>query len=142
MLWSELPRDIPSHNHFPRYGPMFELVSKQKKNEIFSSYSYSKTGLSPDKERCDGEIELCHELSDADQQVLKEANRAIELTTLYIDRQREKKAPQKSSFCFDGAMEHDEAMLDGSQRKKKRCNSRGGRRHKRKKTRPMHSNTA
>ena len=134
MLWSELPRDIPSHDYFPRYGPMFELVSEQKKTQIFSSYSSSKTTHSSDEEICGEKIETYHEVTDSDRQVLREANRAIELSILYIDRQREKKTPQKSSFRFDAVMEHDEEMLDGSQPRKKRPNSRGGRRRKKKKT--------
>mmetsp|Transcript_2295 Transcript_2295/g.4974 ORF Transcript_2295/g.4974 Transcript_2295/m.4974 type:complete len:834 (-) Transcript_2295:147-2648(-) len=133
MLWSELPRDIPCHDYFPRYGPMFELVSEQKKTQILASYSSSEPELSDGEERCEDEIATCHEVTDSDRRVLREANRAIELATLYVDRQREKTNPRKSSFCFDAVMEQDEKILDGSQCRKKSNSSRGGRRRKKKK---------
>ena len=138
MLWSELPRDIPSHDYFPRYGPLFELVSDQKKKDIFSSYKPSAASPKDPslvKESEDDSMVCQDEVSDSDQQVLKEAKRVIELTTLYIDRQREKKTPiQKSSFCYDLANEKDDAWMDGStcNKNKKRSSSGGGRRRKKK----------
>ena len=130
-LLNELPRDIPSHEYFPRYGPTFELVSDEKRIEILGSYSPLNTASPSHKEKYDES--LCHDMSDSDRQVLAEAYRGIELAILYIDRQREKSAPQKSSFCFDAAMEQDDEWLDGSQRKKKDAKKAGGRRHKKNK---------
>lgn len=30
MLWKELPKDMPRHIHFPRYGPDFRLLNRQQ----------------------------------------------------------------------------------------------------------------
>lgn len=135
MLWSELPRDIPAHDYFPRYGPLFELISEQKKDEIFASYS-SSDRKDPSVEEGNEEVDMCLEVSDSDRLIVKEANRTIELATLYIERLREKKTPQKSSFCYDLAKEKEDesAWLDGSRPKKKSSSNAGGRRRKKKKT--------
>lgn len=129
MFWNQLPRDIPSHYHFPRYGPLFELVSDQKKTEIFASY----TSLIAKNDPESGKNE---DISASDQQILKDADRTIELATLYIDRQKEKKTPQtKSSFCYDEAIEsndEDAVWSSGSQRKKKGSTKKGGGRRKKK----------
>ena len=129
MFWNQLPRDIPSHEHFPRYGPLFELVSDEKKAEIFASYSSLIAKNGPDSGK-NGDV------SASDQQILKDAERTIELATLYIDRQKEKKTPQtKSNFCYDAAMENndeDAVWLRGSQRKKKNSTIKGGGRRKKK----------
>ena len=41
MLWNELPKDMPPHEHFPRYGPEFRLVGQrpscEPSNEMISS---------------------------------------------------------------------------------------------------------
>ena len=122
MFWSELPRDIPCHEYFPRYGPLFELVSLQKKKEIFASYSSSNAKLVSSKIDCYW-------------QILREAGRTIALSILYIDHQRRKKeTPQKMAFCYQ-AMEKDDEMelMDGSKHKNNSSISGGGRRRKKKK---------
>ena len=132
MFWNQLPRDIPSHEHFPRYGPLFELVSDEKKAEIFASYSSLEAKNGPTNE----------DISASNQQILKDGDRTIELATLYIDRQREKKTPKtKSNFCYDAAMENndeDAVWLSGSQRKKKNSTIKGGGRRKKKRKLEMH----
>ena len=122
MFWSELPRDIPCHEYFPRYGPLFELVSLQKKKDIFASYSSSNAKLVSSKIDCNW-------------QILREAGRTIALSILYIDHQRRKKeTPQKMAFCYQ-AMEKDDEMelMDGSKHKNNSSISGGGRRRKKKK---------
>ena len=137
MLWSQLPSDIPQGDpYFPRYiNSMFELVSEEKKTEIFSSYSSPNTEPSPNVDNCDvDDIDAPRELSDSDKQVLQEANRAIDLSALYIERQREKKIPITSNFCYDAALEgDDEILLDVSSQRKKGARPRGGGRRKKKK---------
>ncbi|KAL3777421.1 hypothetical protein ACHAW5_010223 [Stephanodiscus triporus] len=120
MFWSELPRDIPCHEYFPRYGPLFELVSEQKKKEIFASYL----------------VEVQNEdMSNCDRQILREAGRSIALSVMYIDHQRRNQTPQKLTFCYDQVMEKDYEMelLDCSRHKKNSSISGGGRRRKKKK---------
>ena len=141
MYWSDLPRDIPNHDYFPRYGPSFELVSGHKKEEILGSYSCANFAEAVSSDVKEGPItefdSSGEEESDADKKILREAHRAIELTTLYIERQRNKEAPQRSNFSYEAAMSQDEEMpmLDvGSRRKKKSSSKGGGRRHKKKKT--------
>jgi hypothetical protein len=131
MFWSELPRDIPCHAFFPRYGPLFELVSLQKKNEIFESYSSSNAKLVSSKI---GGVKD-KGMSGCDWQILREASRSIALSVLYIDHQRRKQQnPQKASFCYQ-AMEKDDQieLLDGSQQKMNSSIGGGGRRRKKKK---------
>ncbi|KAL7550962.1 hypothetical protein ACHAWF_014177 [Thalassiosira exigua] len=131
MLWSDLPRDIPSHDYFPRYGPSFELVSGEKKDELLGSYSSTNKSNSSGKEEHVGELEPIRAMPDSDRQILKEANRAVELAILYIDRQREKHR-QEGNFSYDTAIEK-EGWPDRSQRKKKCAGKGGGRRRKKKK---------
>ena len=136
MLWEQLPRDIPSHEYFPRYGPLFELVSETKKEEIFASYSTTSsttntTNTKDDKEEgSDKQLDM----SAADKQTLKQAHRTIELATLYIDRQKEKKTPTtKSTFSYNAVGKDDDATwLETPQRKKKSSNNKGGGRRKKK----------
>jgi len=131
MLWSELPRDIPCHEYFPRYGPLFELVSLQKKNDIFASYSSSNAKLVSSK--IGGVKE--EGMSDCDWQILREAGRTIELSILYVDHLRRKKeTPQKITFCYQAMEKDDDEMelLDGFQHKKSSSISGGGRRRKKK----------
>lgn len=131
-MLSHLPRDIPPHEYFPRYGPLFELVSEEKRDLIFASYS---KGSSDKEVGGPGEDQ---NMSDSDQQILKEANRAIELATLYLERQKEKKTPQTStnSFCYNDALENDDeaasSWLSGTQNKKKSARNGGGGRRKKK----------
>jgi len=126
MMWSELPKDIPAHDYFPRYGPSFELVSEDKKLEIFQSYSVNDSIV--------GEAN--------DHQLLREGVRAIDLACLYIDHDRAKKVNQRTglgngqvkSFSFNGTNQ-DEAILTEISRKRKKEGSKkslGGRRRKQK----------
>lgn len=120
MFWSELPRDIPCHEYFPRYGPLFELVSEQKKKEIFASYL----------QEVQDEV-----MSNCDRQIFMEAGRSISLSVMYIEHQRRNQTPQKMTFCYDQVMEkdYDMELLDGSRHKKNSSISGGGRRRKKKK---------
>ena len=132
-MLSHLPRDIPPHEYFPRYGPLFELVSEEKRDLIFASYSKG----SSDKEV--GGSREGQNMPDSDLQILKEANRAIELATLYLERQKEKKTPQTStnSFSYNDALENDDeaasSWLSGTQNKKKSARNGGGGRRRKKK---------
>lgn len=150
MLWSQLPRDIPSHEYFPRYGPLFELVSEAKKEEIFASYSTTTssstttttTNTKDDKEEGSDILDM----SAADKQTLKQAHRTIELATLYIVRQKEKKTPTtKSTFSYNAVGKDDDATwLETPQRKKKSSNNNkgGGRRKKKRKSEIVAKETA
>ena len=127
MLWSDLPRDIPSHDYFPRYGPTFELISEHKKSQIFASYS-SSTQKNSSSGGSDGDD--VDAASESDAQMLKEANRAIELSALYVNRQQEKNRPPERNFSFEAVVARDENMFAGAQTKKKRTSCGGGRRRK------------
>ena len=133
MLWDQLPRDIPSHEYFPRYGPLFELVSETKKEEIFASYSTASTTNTKADDKEEGSDKQL-DMSAADKQTLKQTHRTIELATLYIDRQKEKKTPTtKSTFSFNAVGKDDDATwLETPQRKKKSSNNKGGGRRKKK----------
>lgn len=120
MFWSELPRDIPCHEYFPRYGPLFELVSEQRKAEIYSSYSSSKGKSTEDYER--------YIMPDCDRQILRDASRSIALSVLYLDHQRKKQTPEEyRTFCYDQDLVKDNEI---DIRQKKSTNIGGGRRRK------------
>jgi len=120
LLWSELPKDIPSHDYFPRYGPLFELVSDEKKQEIWNSYDAQSSTANTAS-------------SFFDRHALQQGIHAIELACLFIDRQRKKAA--NSSISFNSYNEptdcDDDVWVEDTRRKKKA--SHGGRRRKRKK---------
>lgn len=119
MFWSELPRDIPCHEYFPRYGPLFELVSEQRKTEIYSSYSSSNGKSTEDYERCI--------MPDCDRQILSDASRSIALSVLYLHHQRKKQTPEENrTFCYAQDLEKDNE-IDVLQKK---SSSGGGRRRK------------
>ena len=68
MLWDELPKDVPRHEYFPRYGPDFRLVGDRpvlEKNSRCGEYG----------------------------QTLTEAKEAIDLAVVYIKSQKEKENP-------------------------------------------------
>ena len=128
MLWSELPQDIPHHDHFPRYGPWFELVSEDKKTEILGSYASSDAAELGGEELSDVKTD---DMSSSDRRALAEAKRSVELAALYLTRQREKhEAP---TFCFNAAKGNDDWASEPP-RKKKSAKKGGGRRRKKTKT--------
>eukprot|EP00985_Skeletonema_marinoi_P011161 scaffold5288_cov80-Skeletonema_marinoi.AAC.1 len=93
LLWSELPKDIPSHDYFPRYGPLFELVSEEKKQGIWNSYDAQSSAVNP----CN--VETKDSTSPFfDRHALQQGIHAIELACLFIDRQRKKAANSSISF--------------------------------------------
>lgn len=81
MLKNELPRDVPRHRHFPRYGPDFRLINESEDSE--------RT-----KER-----DRAHELS--------QARNEIDLATLYLQA-RANKHHETPQF---GAFEDEEDLL-------------------------------
>ena len=128
LLWSELPKDIPSHDYFPRYGPLFELVSEEKKQDIWNSYDDQSSAVNP----CN--VETKKSTSPFfDRHALQQGIHAIELACLFIDRQRKKAA--NSSISFNSYSEpndrDDDIWVEDTRRKKK--SSQGGRRRKKKK---------
>jgi hypothetical protein len=75
LLRNELPRDIPQHEHFPRYGPDFRVVDDSLADK--------------------GESE---KRGDAYQSTLVEARKAVHLTLLFLQAQSRKKRPEFGSF--------------------------------------------
>lgn len=130
LLWTELPKDIPSHDYFPRYGPLFELVSEEKKQAIWNSYDIQPSAANASNAATE---ESTPPFFDEQNLQLQQGIHAIELACLFIDRQR-KKALQ-SSTAFNSYKEpidrDDEIWVEDTQRKKKA--NQGGRRRKKKK---------
>ena len=76
MLWNELPKDMPRHDYFPRYGPDFSLVGecpsmKEKGSEYSKGGDYGN--------------------------VLKESKKAVDLALLYIQSQKNR---ERMDFDF------------------------------------------
>lgn len=124
MLWSDLPQDIPHHDHFPRYGPWFELVSEEKKTEILGPYASSDAIGSDGEGVSDVKTD---DMSSSDRRALAEAKRSVELAVLYLTRQREKE--EAPTFCFNAAKGNDDWASEPP-RKKKSAKKGGGRRRK------------
>jgi hypothetical protein len=76
LLRDELPRDIPRHEHFPRYGPDFRLVDE----------TLAETSNSGEKR------------GDVYQSTLVEARKVVDLALLYLQAQVRKKIPEFGSF--------------------------------------------
>lgn len=126
MLWSELPKDIPSHEYFPRYGPYFELVTEEKKQMIWDSY---------DPECTNHDEDMANDTSSSTYdgcRALQEGIHAIELACLFIDRQQRKKTANAYKAYDDDDHVDDEIWVDNTKRKKK-TGKGGGRRRKKKK---------
>jgi hypothetical protein len=75
MLWNDLPKDIPPHEHFPRYGPEFRLVGEKPTYDLLL-----RTDISTDE-------------------TVRRAVKEVQLTALYIQSQREK---ENRVINFDG----------------------------------------
>ncbi|KAL7491565.1 LOW QUALITY PROTEIN: hypothetical protein ACHAWT_000876 [Skeletonema menzelii] len=123
----ELPKDIPSHDYFPRYGPLFELVSEETKQAIWNSYDIQDSAVNASDN-------VIKESTSPffDDQALQQGTHAIELACLFIDRQRKKAA--HSSMPYNSYNDRDDDIfisVKDSRRKKKA--SQGGRRRKKKK---------
>ncbi len=125
LLWSELPKDIPSHDYFPRYGPLFELVSEEKKEEIWNSYD-AQSSANP----CNT-VTKDPTSSFFDRHALQQGSHAIELACLFIDRQRKKAANSTFNSYNEPNDCDDDIWVEDTRRKKKA--SQGGRRRKKKK---------
>lgn len=122
MFWHELPKDIPNHCYFPRYGPTFELVSDVKREEFSEFYSSSS------RDQID---QVNAELSSDDRDMLKKGVKAIDLTCLYIERQRKKAKTASSNFSFESAPRlEDELWSNHVPRKSSSQTIRRGRRKK------------
>ena len=124
LLWSELPKDIPGHDYFPRYGPFFELVSEEKKQNILNSYVISNScETSTEKEQLSSTFYASN--------IMEQGNHAIELACLYVGRQRKKKANECASFKFwdERIDRNDDIWIENSRKKK----ASQGRRRKKKK---------
>lgn len=127
LLWSELPKDIPSHDYFPRYGPLFELVSEEKKQEIWDSYDAQSSANSSKAGAKDSASPFF------DRHALQQGIHAIELACLFIDRQRKKPTNSSASFnSYDDSSDRDDDIWVEDTRRKKKA-SQGGRRRKKKK---------
>lgn len=126
MLWSELPKDIPSHEYFPRYGPYFELVTEEKKQLIWDSYDPECTNHDDDmtNDTSSSVYDGCR--------ALQEGIHAIELACLFIDRQQRKKMSNTYKAYDENDHVDDEIWVDNTPRKKK-ASKGGGRRRKKKK---------
>ncbi|KAL3784888.1 hypothetical protein HJC23_012491 [Cyclotella cryptica] len=132
LFWSHLPKDIPHHIYFPRYGPTFELVSEETRREISAYYSSSK----------EAQVAKMNDgLSDSDQNMLHQGIKAIDLACLYIERQRTKSefasmssSLKSTNFCYDSALQHDrEHWEEGIPKKNANKGYLCGRRKKKKK---------
>jgi histone deacetylase 8 len=75
LLRNELPRDIPRHDHFPRYGPDFRLVD----DTLADNSESEKRG-------------------DVYQSTFEEARKVVDLALLYLQAQSRKKIPEFGSF--------------------------------------------
>lgn len=73
LLTNELPRDIPRHEHFPRYGPDFRLV-----DDTFDDSENEKR--------------------DVYQSTLLEARKVVDLALLYLHSQRKKGIREFGAF--------------------------------------------
>jgi acetoin utilization deacetylase AcuC-like enzyme len=106
MLWDELPKDVPRHEYFPRYGPEFQLIGERPVLRDFGSeWSQSQDDYT---------------------KVLREAHEAVNLTAIYLESERNK---ENRGFQF----EEDDALLVNSTTKSKAKNGaskRGGRRRR------------
>ncbi|KAL7488100.1 hypothetical protein ACHAW6_013699 [Cyclotella cf. meneghiniana] len=107
LFWSHLPKDIPNHSYFPRYGPTFDLVSEEKRRAISAYYSSSNE---------EQDAKMNEGLSDMDQNMLHQGIKAIDLACLYIGRQRTKSdlcpAVESANFCYDTTVQQDREIWD------------------------------
>jgi hypothetical protein len=110
LFWSHLPKDIPNHCYFPRYGPTFELVSEEMRRDISAYYSSSNE---------EQYTKMNEGLSDLDQNMLHQGIKAIDLACLFIERQRTKSdfasvcsAVESANFCYDTTVQQDRELWD------------------------------
>ena len=127
LFWKDLPKDVPNHEYLLRYGPSFELVSREKLDE-FSDF-YSSVGQ-------DQLNAIKANLLPTDQEMLQRGIKAIDLSCLYIERQR-KKDSQATNFSYQTGMRGDEEMLAEHMIPKKSYRNQTVRRGRRKKTKRL-----
>jgi acetoin utilization deacetylase AcuC-like enzyme len=115
LFWHQLPKDIPNHVYFPRYGPTFELVSVEKISKFAEFYASS-----------DQVDKVTSDLSDDDRKMLQKGIKAIELASLFIRRQRGKSAGTQTSttdFSFETVLAQDEGLWAEPVRRKSKCSN-------------------
>ena len=82
MVWNELPKDIPRHEYFDRYGPSFELVGNLKGNTKYSPVHNSDSRIKN---------------HDYDK-IIDEAIEALQLSKLFLVKQRRDREVSEVSF--------------------------------------------
>jgi acetoin utilization deacetylase AcuC-like enzyme len=82
MVWKELPKDIPRHEYFDRYGPSFELVGNLKGNSKYSPLLNNDSRIKN---------------HDYDK-IINEAIEALELSKLFLVKQNRDREVSEVSF--------------------------------------------
>ena len=120
MLWKQLPKDVPQHAHFARYGPGFELISSSTSSVAGTSNAH--IGPTKQTEGISG--------SYVRAKMLEDARKAVGVTSLFVQSRRE----MMDSSCFNSHgmnVSNSEAENWAVPKKKKKA-SGGGRRRKKK----------
>jgi hypothetical protein len=120
MLWKQLPKDVPQHAHFARYGPGFELISSSTSSVAGTSNAH--IGPTKQTEGISG--------SYVRAKMLEDARKAVGVTSLFVQSRRE----MMDSSCFNSQgmnVSNSEAENWAVPKKKKKA-SGGGRRRKKK----------
>lgn len=87
MVWRDLPKDIPRHEHFQRYGPSFELTGKLKGCDKYEPVN-------------DNRIK-CHDYEN----VMNIALNALQLSHLFLSKQ--KKDHEQNEYTFRDAFDYE-----------------------------------
>ena len=123
MLWKQLPKDVPQHAHFARYGPEFQLISSSIPSVVDTLDADDATTKQPYTTCSISRIG-----SDRGAKMFEDARKAVEVTGLFVQSRRE--ALASSSFNPNIVCSNIE---DWSIPRKKKKAGGGGRRRKKSK---------
>jgi len=120
MLWKQLPKDVPQHSHFARYGPGFELISSSTSSVAGASDAH--VGPTKQTEGISG--------SDERAKMLEDARKAVAVSSLFVQSRRE--MMDSSRFNSHGMDVSNCEAENWAVPKKKKKGGGGGRRRKKK----------
>ena len=125
MLWDELPKDVPQHEFFGRYGPEFQLISQGLGVDLAGGQQTSKAANTNCASSC-----IDPRTHDDRKKAFDDAKKSVNVCALFVQSKRESLASVSFNSKADDEFKGKEGDWEIGPRKKK-ASSGGGKRRKR-----------
>ena len=138
MLWNELPKDVPQHEYFGRYGPEFHLISP----DFCAFGADGKETCQADNAGMTRTAVVEHKGDEERMKEFEAAKKSINMCCLFVQNKRE----SIMSMPFNSKADHEikdaeEDWAIGPNKQRKVSLSRGGKRRKKNRKNGARSDT-